>query len=645
MPTIASGASTQITLAADQSLLVMPGGSGIAALSGGQQSGVSYRLGTSQVTIGPFTQAQLVSVSADRAVEYFVQPTQSLANPPGEAVSASPDGVISDVRLNALASGAGNGLRTVLIGHSYLDQESDTFTYNRPIFNLNGTVNWMNFFLGWPLEIVKAHAIGGERLIDLEDRIDAALSETADLAIWNIGINDLKETKNSGNSRFTGKAYAIDPQQRNLAYCIGKATTLLKKIADKYQRVIILPETSPANGAGDQIKQLAARTAQYNRALQRLASSDARMLYIPLDRVTWDPLSASAAVKTDGASNSYYGDTIHPGPVGAFARGKFAASYAKAWLKPLDRLPSNIFETYTNQKVTGTALAAQSDGITLRVTCPNASSGLTLIREGDLVGLAVPSAGNTTWNGRWLCTAATLTYVDLACNIPGSYTGTINLSAAEQLFDNPLISVQTGGSYSGGGTVTNALPSGVSISIPASCTATATYPAHTDLNGVADGLGYWLDLDISLAANAQMLIWTQCHRSNVASSVYGRVQPGDIVQVGYDVEIVSCSGLYTSDFGATVAYTPPASGQVQIPVFSLYRSGSITAAHPNSAGRGSVMTGEWRVPTTGSVDTLDGQITLTAGASGATIRLRIGRLAVFAQRSALRANVDQSLDI
>lgn len=586
-------------------------------------------------SIQRITAAQVMALQGQPSVDY------ELDSPPYTRFRWDGENLVSTDRVPA----AGNGLRTVLIGHSYLDQETDTYTYNRPILNLHGTVVWMNFFLGWPLELVKSHAIGGERLIDLGDRLSAALAETADLAIWNIGINDLKETKNPGNSRFTGKAYVVDPNQRNLAYCIARATAQLKRIADRFGRVLILPETAPGNGAADQLKQLAARTAQYNRALQRLAAGDSRMLYVPLDRATWDPLSASAGVINNGAANSYYGDTIHPGPVGAFARGKFAASYVKNWIKAIDRLPSNIFETYTNVRVQGTSLAAQADGGTLRVLCPNASSGLTLIREGDLVGLAVPSAGNTGWNGRWLCTAAASTYIDLACAVPGSYTGTINLSTAEQLFDNPLFASQTGGSFSGGGTVTNALPAGVSISIPAGCTATPTYPVHTDLNGVADGLGYWLDLDISLAANAQMLIWFLCHRSNVASAVYGRVQPGDVVQFGYDVEIVSCSGLYSSDFGMAVYYTPPSATQIQIPVFSIYRSGSLTAAHPNSPGRGSVMTGEWRLPNSGSVDTLDGQVTLTAGAAGATIRLRIGRVGLWALRGTLRNNVDAALDI
>lgn len=175
MSTLASGTSTQITLAAGQSLLVMPGGSGIAALSGGQQSGVSYRLGTSRVTIGPFTQAQLVSVSADRAVDYFVQPTQSLTAPPGEELTVGPDGTFSDARLNALVSGAGNG-------------------------RLNGSVG------GVPLYTARSGATKAstmwQQTLMLPDGADAVrialLSDMADVSTYT-GIKAAVQTTNAAN--------------------------------------------------------------------------------------------------------------------------------------------------------------------------------------------------------------------------------------------------------------------------------------------------------------------------------------------------------------------------------------------------------------------------------------------------------------
>lgn len=543
--------------------------------------------------------------------------------------------------LLGLASGAGNGLRTVLIGHSYLDQEADAYTYNRPILYLQGTVNWMNFFLGWPLEIVKGHAIGGERLIDLSARIDEALREPAELAIWNMGINDLKETKNSGNSRFTGVPYPVDPNQRNLSYCIDLAASLLKRIADKYGKVIIFPETSPANGAGDQNRQLAARAAQYNRALARLAALDGRMVYVPLDRETWDPLSAAGNVRVDPvAGGSYYRDFIHPGNVAAYWRGKFAASYVAGSLRKFDRLPTNVFETYTNLKVVGTSLSSVATGV-VRVLCPNVTNGFHLIREGDMVSLAVPTAGQEAWGGRWSCIGATATYIDVACGATGSFTGTVNLSSAEQLYDNPLIATQTGGASSGGGIVTGAMPAQTSLSIPTGCTATVTYPVHTDLAGVADGLGYWLDIDFALAANQVAYLWFQMHRSSVASSFHGRVHPGDVVQAGADIEVLGNPvNLRSFDFGMTIQYTPPAASQVQIPVLTMYRDGANTDAHPNRAARGSLMTGEWQVPTIGVLDTLDGQLMLVAGALACTVRVRIGRVGVYAKRAPLRNAAD-----
>lgn len=258
-----------------------------------------------------------------------------------------------------------------------------------------------------------------------------------------------------------------------------------------------------------------------------------------------------------------------------------------------------------------------------------------------MVSVAVPTAGQEAWAGRWLCLAATATYVDVACAATGSYTGTVNLATAEQLYDNPLVATQTGGASSGGGTVTGVMPASMSLSIPAACTATVTYPAHTDLAGVADGLGSWLDLDLAIAANQTVYLWFQMHRSSVGSSFHGRVHPGDAMQAGADLEIVGNPvNLKSLEFGMTVQYTPPAASQVQIPVLTMYRDSANTDAHPNRAARGSLMTGEWQVPATGVVDTLDGQLTIAAGTSACTVRVRVGRVGVYAKRSPLRNVAD-----
>lgn len=90
MTTLTAGASTTVNLAAGQSLLFLPGGSGVAVLSGGQQAGVSYALGASNAVIGPFRTTQGVSISAYSAIEFFILAAEYSGSLPDTPVTARP---------------------------------------------------------------------------------------------------------------------------------------------------------------------------------------------------------------------------------------------------------------------------------------------------------------------------------------------------------------------------------------------------------------------------------------------------------------------------------------------------------------------------------------------------------------------------
>ena len=542
---------------------------------------------------------------------------------------AGPDGV----RIEMPGVSVVPAMRAVLVGHSYFDQESGTYSYNRPIEYLQGTVAWANILLGRPWEVVKSHGIGGERLIDLAARIDYAIAEECDIYFWNIGINDLKNTSNTGNSRYTGLPYPVDSNQTNLSYCKAMAETLLKKLANTGRMVVILPETWPANGAGDQTKHLAARTLQYNEFLRKLALTDQRMHYVPLTRHTMDPLNASGNVKTN-----YYADYIHPSNIGGFYRGTALANYLRPFINTTDRLQSDIIDTYTNLKIAGTALATNGDG-TLRVTLTNVSGSETLIRTGDYVSLAVPSAGNTQWNGRYLVVAHSSTYIDLDCAVSGSYSGTVNVSSATNMFDNPLFTTQTGGSVSGGLVLTSGtVPSGVTITGPGTCSVVMTNSvAHTDMDGVADGLGYWCDMTITGGANNAVSISFLSNRGPgvVASPVYGRIFAGDKVQFLCDIQVVSSVGVYKTNVGLTGSITHISDGVKSLVVYGMYRDGANTSAHHNEAFRGVVGCPEYELPL-GVLEAFDGVLELVFGASGGSAQIRIGRASVKVLQDTIR---------
>lgn len=550
----------------------------------------------------------------------------------------------------AAVVGAGNGrtplaaaLRACLVGHSYLDQETGTYSYGRPIEMLCGTVVWANVFLGRPFEFVRAHAIGGERLIDLADRIGAAIAERPDLFIWNIGINDLKATRNTGNSRFTGKPYVVDPNQTDLQYCIAFASDLLDRLSASGSPVFVLPETWPANGAGDQTKHLAARTMQYNEFLRWKCMTTRNLHYCDLMRHTIDPTSATGEVRS-----GYYMDFIHPSNVGAFNRGRELAKIIKPLLpKAIDRLPSNVVETYSNLRIVGTSLSPLSEGV-LRIMLPNAISTNSLIRTGDDVAVAVPAAGNTQFNGRWRVVGYASTYIDISCPVSGSYTGNINVSTSREAFDNPLFVTQTGGSLSGGGTLTSGtVPSQVSISCPAgSSVVIANGVAHTDLDGNPDGMGNWFDMTVTGGANATVSVFFLANRGpgQVGSAVYGRLFAGDSVQALFDTQVVSASGLTSLAYGLTGSMTHATDGAQNLLIYSLYRDGVNTAAHPNQPFRGVVGTAEFLVPTNAVLEGLDGMLEIKFGAGGGSVQVRTGRTSVKALRNTLR-DTSKSFDI
>lgn len=629
MTTLASGSSVTFGLAVDQTfeMTFADGTTGTITVTG--TLGDPYR-----TTFGPAkknnwkplplgTTGRVVVACTAGSVSYTLG-TSSFVTTVTDAVTGLVSGADSQ-------TSGGRGLRTVLIGDSYIDREMANSLDLRTQITCWGSIAWANCFLGAPLQVIKEAGIGGERVSDILARADLIAAYSPQVIFVSCGINDLKYTANSGSSVVTGAAYpALHAAQMQLPHLIEQYTELLQILQSTGALIFLMGITSPANSATDQTKQLAHRAMKFNQWLQSVASRTPGIWYLPVDRVTFDATSAAGNVLS-----GYYSDTIHPSITAAFKRGVLIAERIKPVLQHLkdDRLPSNIVDAYTNLNVPGTALSC--DGTTLTVTVANTSGGETLLRTGDKIALAVPSVGNTQWNGTYTLLSHSSTQVTMACSVSGTYTGTINMSAATQMFDNPLFTVQTGGSFGGGGTLTSGLiPSKCSASIGAGSSVIVTYAAHTDLDGVADGLGSWVEFEITAAANADFYLFLNTHRALASSSYTGRFMNGDTIKVQTDIELLaspSPSGVYTIEAGAYLGYTT-ADGTVRSGVLlsSLYRQTGNTDAHPNIAFRGMLETNEWTLPSGGSAaaTSIDGYLRVLFGASGGTAKVRIGRFGV-----------------
>jgi hypothetical protein len=110
MPTIAANASAQISLAAGSRLRFLPTGDGVAVVGNSSvvSAGTTYDLGPIETTIGPFDGPRVVSVSANRLLDYEVQvpPFGLYLSNGSQVVSQAPSGALLDADQDAILSAA-----------------------------------------------------------------------------------------------------------------------------------------------------------------------------------------------------------------------------------------------------------------------------------------------------------------------------------------------------------------------------------------------------------------------------------------------------------------------------------------------------------------------------------------------------------
>ena len=523
-----------------------------------------------------------------------------------------------------------NGIRTVLIGDSYIDREMEYTTDNRTHQTMWGTVMWANFFLGSPLNIVKEMGIGGERTSDIFSRVDRVAAYAPKIIFLSCGINDLKLTVNPGSSIVTGDAYASDSRQVELPYVQGIYEQIIASLVNTGASVFLMAISPPGNGATNASAQLSYRALLLNRWLQYKAHQSSNLHYVDVHRVTQDATSATGDVRA-----GHYSDEIHKSNLGAFYSGKYLAAQLKPFLAAnlTDRLPISLLDTYSSNVVAGTAVTATGSSMTVTLNNLNSGAVFRRFQPGDVVSVGVPSVGYTEFNGLYTLSSVTDATVTMPSSVAaGSYTGTVKVSNGTQLFANPLFTTQTGGGVTGGITLTSgALPAFTTVSGPAGSSVIVTYEAHTDLDGVADNLGSWLVCEITGGANANIKILFAAAKSNPATSYSGRCFPGDTVHVCGDLSVTAISGVYSLSAGMTTNYYDEAGSLISGTLECLKRSASSTDAHPNQTMRGSFVTCDWQFPSgaLADVNTIDGQVNVVFGAGGGSCTLKIGRYGIY----------------
>lgn len=518
------------------------------------------------------------------------------------------------------------GAALVLFGHSYMDQNISLGTMGRSYLNSHGEMVWVNFLLDSPLDWVSEEGIGGERIADALSRVARVAALRPTVVAMSIGTNDLKNTRNEG-LRFDGYAYEPDPSQTSLEVCKTRAAELLERLIETgAEMILVFGESSSVSPSPGMNVQLIARTKRYNEYLRYYCRNRGGPLrYVPVEQAMTDPNSMAGDQRT-GA----YTDTIHPSVKGAYARAEVVVKQVGAEIKSrfgVERLIDWAGDTFANLKVVGTSIV--SDGNTLTVTLPNGSTSYPLLRSGDLVVLNVPDAAAKVLGGKFFVLSHSDTQVVLSGSRPVmSFSGTINVSNAKNMFDNPLFITTTGGTKTGGGTLVGTLPAGVTMQFNAG-TVTVTYEPHTDRAGAVTGFGNWMVLDCALDANRSVLLTFDAHTSNEARAEYGRFWPGDAIGMSAEIEVLAANELAMMASGLRISATDGTTTLNSAAHTVLTRT--ITDPHPQALVRGVSMVPEWQSPNTpgSAITEIKGQLALMSGATGYNFKLRIARLSIY----------------
>lgn len=115
MATLSAGTSTSISLQAGKTITFPASGSGLAVIENGQDAGTSYRIGSAQVSIGPYSTPRNISVTAISDIGYFMGPQNVTLSADRAPALASPS--LSSDSASAVLSATG-GLPIYILGDS-----------------------------------------------------------------------------------------------------------------------------------------------------------------------------------------------------------------------------------------------------------------------------------------------------------------------------------------------------------------------------------------------------------------------------------------------------------------------------------------------------------------------------------------------
>ena len=549
----------------------------------------------------------------------------------GNLVTATTNPVTGGIELSAggerlYRNAPSTGLRAVLYGHSYIDEEDVSGTYCIAGTLAQGSITWANAMLGHRFSVIKGAGVGGERIADIFRRYDLHVAPyDPDIIFIAMGHNDLNNVRNTGLQPGTGLPYDVDATQTSLDVTIGRYRQVLEAIPETVL-VVLLAETQPGrNPAGvasaHTHKQLGVRFADLNFALARMALERKNTVYVPVDLPIMDAASANFEVAT-----GMYEDNVHPSILAAFRRGRMIAKYLDPLIPRTIGAPlaSNVGDAFLNQRLPFTAISGDGNAITVTMdnSAPGGHATVGRIKAGDMVVVQCPTT--VAYSGTYRCVAASLASITLVGGATGA-TAAGHVCTCRQMLENPVFTVQTGGNKHANITLTaGALPGSYSLNTTAGVGVVTVNNEQYILHSDPDDLyscGYWLELNISTTGAADVILQGQVFDQSVGS-YHRRLNPGDVFYSGCEVDV---SGTIVNFRGVELRnFIDLASDQITA---DFYLDPAYTATDgPNAAHRLTLKTPEYPVP----ADTVGITTQLYMRFSGAgSATIRVGRMSCY----------------
>jgi lysophospholipase L1-like esterase len=447
-------------------------------------------------------------------------------------------------------------------------------------------VTWLQGVSDQAFNIIYSGGASGDRVDECLTRLQVdCLAYSPDTVLMLMpGVNDMS----AGNT------------SRDLSSIIADRHTLVDRILAYGARLICLT-TLPVQ-TGDARATLAAMSAVrfMNERLIEYCAGKPNVLVVDAYSIFVDPTSTTGLAKT---SLGYLRttDNIHQSMRGGRALAEYIWGKVKGWFpSQLGKLPTSILDSLPNSAFTLSSVTIAANGL-----CSATVSTSGALRAGQR---AKVWGGSPAFNEYVTIASAVGTAVTFQTgNTPGSVTGTIKVSSARNLLDNPLLTTATGGALAG--TATGVAASGFKVGngtgtpgIVASVVARADGKGNDQqivVTPTAVGDQAWIEADFNWASSTGSVNWPaqvqagryyvfegELNLSGVASVGLTEIRPNLVVIVGGTTyQIYSMNGYadgpcLNSDLSAFHFKTAPMllpAGAVTTFKFQLYLTCSLAA--------------------------------------------------------------------